>query len=53
MQVSTVAQIGYRGMKKGKTVVVPGLQNRLLATLVRFVPRDIVTYLVRRVQEKA
>ena len=51
MDVESVARIGYQGMLRGKTVVIPGLRNRLLAQLVQFVPRDLVTSIVRRIQE--
>lgn len=51
MDAQTVAQIGYQALMKGKTVVVPGLLNRLLAKSVRFVPRKLVTKIVRTMQE--
>ncbi len=38
-----VASAGYRGLMRGRKVVVPGLANKLLATLVsRWVPRRIL-----------
>ena len=38
-----VASAGYRGLMRGRKVVVPGLTNKLLATLVsRWVPRRIL-----------
>ena len=38
-----VAEAGYRGLMRGRRVVVPGLANRLLATLPpRFVPRSVL-----------
>lgn len=46
-----VARQGYDGMKKGKTIVIPGFRNRLVATLVRFAPRKNVVRAVRKVQE--
>lgn len=51
MDAQTVAQIGYQALMKGKTVVIPGLLNRLLAKCVRFVPRKLVTRIVRTMQE--
>ncbi|EPX58405.1 Short-chain dehydrogenase [Cystobacter fuscus DSM 2262] len=33
-----VAEIGYRGMKRGRAVVIPGLLNKLSAWFVRFTP---------------
>ena len=48
-----VARYGYKAMMKGKAVAVHGWKNRLLATSVRFTPRNMVVNLVRRVQEEA
>lgn len=38
-----VAKIGYQGLKKGKTLVIPGGGNRALIQIQRFVPRQLVT----------
>ena len=35
-----------------KTVIIPGLKNKLLAFSVRFGPRTLVPRLVRRMQER-
>lgn len=48
MDAATVAKSGYRGLQKGKAVVVPGVFNRLLAESVRFTPRRVVRKLVKR-----
>jgi short-subunit dehydrogenase len=37
-----VAADGYRGLKEGRRVVVPGFANKVATTLVRFVPRSIL-----------
>jgi short-subunit dehydrogenase len=37
-----VARAGYRGLAAGRRVVVPGLANRLLTAVIRFVPRPIL-----------
>ncbi len=42
-----VAQFGYRALHQGKTVVVHGAKNSLLAFLGRFVPRNVLTASVR------
>ncbi|CAA9573684.1 MAG: 3-oxoacyl-[acyl-carrier protein] reductase [uncultured Thermomicrobiales bacterium] len=52
MEASTVAAIGYAGMRAGKTLVIPGAHNWLLAESVRFAPRAAVTRLVKRMQER-
>jgi len=52
MAAGPVADAGYRGMMKGKRVVVPGLFNRLLIGAGRLAPRGLVLTLVKRFQEK-
>ena len=52
MDAATVAKIGYRGLMKGKTVVIPGVKNKILAWSIRFTPRNMVTQIVRGMQEK-
>lgn len=52
MDAATVAAIGYRGMMKNKTVIIPGFRNRLLAFSVRFTPRSVVPRIVRMIQDK-
>jgi short-subunit dehydrogenase len=42
MDAETVAKIGYRGLMSNKTVVIPGVKNKLFAEAVRFAPRKIV-----------
>lgn len=42
MDARRVAEEGYRGMMRGKAVVITGAQNRLLAQSVRFSPRFVV-----------
>jgi short-subunit dehydrogenase len=37
-----VAADGYRGLKEGRRVVVPGFANKVVTTLVRFVPHSIL-----------
>ncbi|WP_242131573.1 SDR family NAD(P)-dependent oxidoreductase [Aestuariivivens marinum] len=49
---SDVAQYGYKAMQKGKTVAIPGLINKFLATINRFVSRGMATKIVRNLQEK-
>ena len=53
MTAETVARIGYAGLMKGKTVVIPGVSNKMMAQAVRFLPRKTVTKLVRNAQERA
>jgi short-subunit dehydrogenase len=46
-----VALAGYRGMMRGRRVVIPGIGNFLLAEAVRVSPRRMVTAIARRIQE--
>jgi len=50
MDARTVAQAGYRGFRRGKVIVVPGLTNKLGAFSVRLGPRAVVRKLVKRLQ---
>jgi len=52
MDAKTVAQDGYRGLMKGKGLVISGFHNWLLAESVRFAPRKVVTSISRWVAEK-
>ncbi|MDX8360466.1 MULTISPECIES: SDR family oxidoreductase [Bacillaceae] len=51
MDVKSVAIAGYEGLQKGKTVIIPGLMNRIMATSVRFGPRKLIPKIVRRMVE--
>ena len=52
MDAKSVALSGYRGLIRSATVVIPGVRNRLLASVVRWLPRNLVTQAVRTIQEK-
>jgi short-subunit dehydrogenase len=52
MNAETVARDGYGGLMKGKTVVISGTQNWLVAESVRFAPRKMVTAVSRWIAEK-
>ena len=53
MEAKAVARAGYQGLLKGRTIVIPGFRNWLVAESVRFSPRKVVTALSRWVSEKA
>jgi hypothetical protein len=50
MDAKTVAEVGYRGLMSGQTVVIPGLKNQLLAFSVRLFPRALLAEVVRNIQ---
>jgi short-subunit dehydrogenase len=52
MDARAVAAAGYRGLMRGRRVVVPGLWNNLLVQANRFFPRRLVAGIVRRMQER-
>jgi uncharacterized protein len=52
MDAATVARADYSGLMTSKTVVIPGIRNRLLVETVRFSPRSMVTQIVRNMQER-
>ena len=47
-----VARLAIKKMFQGKVIVVPGVLNNLLLFIQRFLPRNEITRLVRRIQEK-
>ncbi len=47
---ASVARAGYRAMKAGRTVYIPGFGNWVMAGSVRFAPRKMVTSMVRYMQ---
>ena len=51
MEASTVARLGYRGMLKGKRVVIPGIMNRIMAALSPCAPARLTSGIVRRIHE--
>jgi uncharacterized protein len=48
----SVALAGYRGLMRGKTIVIPGFSNKLVPWVVRLSPRAVVPRVVRRMQER-
>lgn len=52
MSAEQVADIAYKAFMAGKTLIIPGTQNKLLAFMIRFMPRKLVTKTVRKVQER-
>lgn len=46
-----VAKYGYEAMMKGKTVAVHGMVNSIMAQSSRFLPRDLVTTIAKKMQE--
>lgn len=52
MAARPVAAAGYRGLLRGKPIVIPGARNRLFPQVVRLVPRAAVRRIVRMIQDR-
>jgi uncharacterized protein len=50
MDAGRVARAGHDGLRQGKTLVIPGLRNRILAFSVRLSPRVLVTRIAAYLQ---
>ncbi|NOY37386.1 MAG: SDR family oxidoreductase [Chlorobi bacterium] len=48
----SVARYGYRSLKKGRIVVIPGLVNKILYSFQRIFPSSVVVRMVKRSQER-
>ena len=48
MDAPTVARAGYDGLMKGKTLVVPGVRNKLIPVAARLAPRPLIAMLSHR-----
>lgn len=53
MGVEAVADAGYDGLLRGRSVVIPGLMNRIQAFLPRLLPRSVLPGIVRSAQAQA
>jgi len=53
MSAEVVARDGHRGLMAGKTLVISGFRNWLLAEATRFGPRKLVTAVSRKVMDQA
>lgn len=42
MTPDDVARVGWKGFRAGKTIVIPGVSNRIAATLAQLAPRAVV-----------
>jgi short-subunit dehydrogenase len=51
MEPEQVAAIGYKAMKNRKAMIVPGLQNKMLALCVKFAPRALATKFTKWVMD--
>jgi short-subunit dehydrogenase len=52
LPAETVAKIGYQGLMANKTLIIPGLKNRIIAFVERLLPRQWITKIVRLINEQ-
>jgi hypothetical protein len=52
MDARRVAEMGYRGLMKGKRVVIPGVANQVASTLAKFAPTRLAAKAVRKIHEQ-
>jgi hypothetical protein len=52
MDAATVAEAGYKALKKGKLIEIPGLVYKFAPVFARFAPRNVVTRVVRSQHER-
>jgi short-subunit dehydrogenase len=51
MDAATVAEAGYKALKRGKGIVIPGLEYKFAPLFARVAPRNVVTRVVRSQHE--
>lgn len=53
VDAKTVAEVGYKGLMKGKRLVVPGIDNKITLLSTKFAPRTVVLKAARFLTQKA
>ncbi|MFM9842521.1 MAG: SDR family NAD(P)-dependent oxidoreductase [Dongiaceae bacterium] len=52
MSAEAVARIAYDGLMTGRRSIIPGLQNKASALVIKVAPRRLLTYIVGRLQSQ-
>lgn len=52
LSASDVAEMGYKALMNNKSVVITGMNNKIMAWLVRFIPRNVVTKIGMNMMKK-
>ena len=52
MDAQTVADIGYKAMKKRKVIIVPGYRNKIIAFMATRIPRALAVRITRWIMER-
>jgi short-subunit dehydrogenase len=53
MNARRVAREGLEGMRRGKTLVIPGTVNKILVLAARFLPRNFIAQAVKDIQKRS
>lgn len=51
LSAEAVAKAGYRGFKQKKAVVIPGIRNRVMVSLVKHLPQTLTSSIVAKIQQ--
>jgi short-subunit dehydrogenase len=51
MSAREVAKVGFNAIKKNKTIAIPGLKNKLIVFLERFIPRIVIAKLAGKLHK--
>lgn len=52
LQASFVAQAGFNGLMKNKSIVIPGFKDKLIVQTLRLAPRNLVVKAIKNAQSK-
>ena len=52
MDAGVVAELGYRGLMRGKRVVIPGVLNKIMSFLAKRMPIGVTMKAVRKINGK-
>ena len=52
LDARTCAEAGWRGLMAGRRIIIPGTGLRAMALVPRFVPRSVMAWGAKRVQNR-
>lgn len=53
MDARVVAEVGFKGLKKNKAIIIPGTMNKVAIILSKIMPTVINSKVVKKIQKKA
>ena len=51
MDARDVAKIGYKEFEKGKVIIIPGIKNKMLVVLNKFIPRKVSRSIIYKINK--